>query len=56
MGRLVGGTLVRSVSVAALVLMCAGVVGAQAVKGSLVGNIMDQSGPRCLASPSRSPK
>jgi hypothetical protein len=43
MGRLVGGTLVRSVSVAALILMCAGVVGAQAVKGSLVGNIVDQS-------------
>ena len=57
MGRLVGGTLVASVSAVALVLLCARVVDAQAVKGSLVGNIMRSvRNPRCLASPSRSPR
>ena len=44
MGRLLGGTLVRGVSGVALVLMCARVVDAQAVKGALLGNIIDPSG------------
>ena len=43
MGRLVGRALAGSVLAAAFVVVCAGVAGAQAVKGSLVGNIMDQS-------------
>src|SRR5437773_8182603 len=44
MDRLLGRTLVRSVSAAALVLTCAHVVDAQAVKGALLGNIVDSSG------------
>src|SRR5713101_7062399 len=44
MDRLLGRTLVRSVSAAALVLTCARVVDAQAVKGGLLGNIVDSSG------------
>jgi hypothetical protein len=44
MGRLRGRTLVASVVAGALVLVCARVADAQAVKGSLVGNIMDPSG------------
>src|SRR5436309_5236389 len=44
MDRLLGRTLVRSVSAAALVLTCAHVVDAQAVKGALLGNIVDASG------------
>src|SRR5213594_1751232 len=44
MDRLLGRTLVRSVSAAALVLTCARVVDAQAVKGALLGNIVDSSG------------
>jgi hypothetical protein len=43
MGRFVGRTLVASVLAGAFVVVCARVVDAQAVKGSLVGNIMDQS-------------
>jgi len=44
MGRLSTRTLVSSVIAAALVLLCAGGAGAQAVKGGLVGNIVDASG------------
>ena len=44
MDCLLGRTLVRSVSAAALVLTCAHVVDAQAVKGALLGNIVDSSG------------
>jgi carboxypeptidase family protein/TonB-dependent receptor-like protein len=43
MGRLRGRALVVSVVAGAFVLMCARVSDAQAVKGSLVGNIVDQS-------------
>jgi hypothetical protein len=44
MGRLSTRTLVAGVFAAALVMFCAGVAGAQAVKGGLVGNIVDASG------------
>ena len=44
MGRSMVRTLVASVLAGAFVVLCARVVGAQAVKGSLVGNIMDPSG------------
>src|SRR5438034_4026592 len=44
MDCLLGRTLVRSVSAAALVLTCAHVVDAQAVKGALLGNIVESSG------------
>jgi hypothetical protein len=44
MGRLSTRRLVSCVLAAALVLFCAGVAGAQAVKGGLVGNIVDASG------------
>jgi carboxypeptidase family protein/TonB-dependent receptor-like protein len=44
MGRLQGRTLVASALSAAFVVVCAHVAGAQAVKGSLVGNIMDPAG------------
>src|SRR6185295_18052633 len=44
MGRSMGRTLAASVLAGAFVVLCARVVGAQAVKGSLVGNIMDPSG------------
>ena len=43
MGRSLGRALVASVLAGAFVVVCARVVDAQAVKGSLVGNIMDQS-------------
>jgi hypothetical protein len=46
-----GRTLAASVLAGAFVVLCARVVGAQAVKGSLVGNIMDPSGRCCPASP-----
>jgi len=42
--RLVNRALVASVTAMALVLLCAGIAGAQAVKGGLLGNIVDQSG------------
>jgi hypothetical protein len=44
MGRSLGRTLVVSVLAGAFVVVCSRVVDAQAVKGSLVGNIMDPSG------------
>ena len=44
MGRLSARRLVSGVFAAALVMLCAGVAGAQAVKGGLVGNIVDASG------------
>src|SRR2546430_10089616 len=44
MTRSVHRTLAVSVTAIALVLLCAGIAGAQAVKGSLLGNIVDQSG------------
>ena len=50
MGRLSTRTLVSGVFAAAFVLVCAGVADAQAVKGGLVGNIVDASEARCPAS------
>jgi len=44
MGRLVSRTLVAGVALVACVLACPAGASAQAVKGSLVGNIMDPSG------------
>ena len=44
MTRFVPRTLVASVTAIALVLLCAPIAGAQAVKGGLLGNIVDQSG------------
>src|SRR4051812_28992003 len=44
MRRLFGRTLAACVSAAALVVACSSIVHAQAVKGGLVGNIVDASG------------
>jgi hypothetical protein len=44
MGRLLARALVCGVFAAAFVLLCAGGVAAQAVKGGLVGNIVDTTG------------
>ena len=44
MARLLARALVFRVFAAAFVLLCAGVAGAQAVKGGLIGNIVDASG------------
>ena len=44
MTRLFGRTLAACVSAAALVVACSSIVNAQAVKGGLLGNIVDESG------------
>src|SRR5260370_41906014 len=44
MGRLVSRTLGVCVSIAVLVVLCPRVAAAQAVKGSLLGNVTDSSG------------
>src|SRR5258705_5610922 len=44
MTRLFGRTLAACLSAAALVVACSSIVNAQAVKGGLLGNIVDQSG------------
>src|SRR5499427_10977123 len=44
MGRLATRTLVSWVTLTVVVLLCSGAAHAQAVKGGLVGNIVDQSG------------
>jgi hypothetical protein len=44
MSRLVNRALVAGATAVALVLFCAGIARAQAVKGGLLGNIVDQSG------------
>jgi hypothetical protein len=44
MGRLVTRTLVSCVAPTVIALLCAGPAAAQAVKGGLLGNIVDQSG------------
>ena len=44
MGRLVTRTLVSCVAPTVIALLCAGPADAQAVKGGLLGNIVDQSG------------
>jgi hypothetical protein len=44
MGRLRSRTLALGVSAVTLVLVCAGAAGAQAVKGALLGNVVDSSG------------
>ena len=44
MARLFARTLAACASAAALVVVCSGTAHAQAVKGGLLGNIVDQSG------------
>ena len=44
MARLFGRTLAACVSAAALVVACSNIVNAQAVKGGLLGNVVDASG------------
>jgi hypothetical protein len=44
MSRLVNRALIAGAAAVVLVLFCAGIARAQAVKGGLLGNIVDQSG------------